>query len=44
MVKCFLRLDRIVFETLRFWIGIGVKGRFINWTSTRPETTTTYFV
>src|SRR5918992_3923190 len=44
MIECLLWLDRVVSETWRLWICIGVKGWFMNWTSTRPETTAAHFV
>src|SRR5512133_2831361 len=44
MVECLLRLDRVVLEALRLWIGIRVESWFIDWTAARPETTTTHFV
>jgi hypothetical protein len=44
MIKPLRGLDGIVLKALRLWIGIGVESWFIDWTATRPEPTTTYFM
>jgi hypothetical protein len=44
MVERFWWLDRIVLEALRLRICIGIEHRFIDWTTTRPEAATAYFV
>ena len=44
MVERFWWLDRIVLEALRLRIRIGIEYRFIDWTITRPEAATAYFV
>jgi hypothetical protein len=44
MVECFCWLDRIVLKPVRLGISISIEYRSIDWTATRPETATTYFV
>ena len=44
MVIHFCWLNRIVLEALRFWLGIRIEYRFIDWTAAWPETATAYFV